>query len=152
MSQNFKALFVPKNLKVTTTCMFFRGEPAAWFERAVQPHLYRWNKFRSSLKKNFGSFGADWERRMIKELGNSTGDSSDGGFSHYEGAGPSNAPGSDVGDDSNDSDDGDGKEDPKKDPEEELVGFETQGKGIVHEGSIAWKAKNQAKKCLKCCL
>ena len=41
--------------------MFFRGDPAAWFEGAAQPHLYRWNKLRSSLERNFGSFGADWK-------------------------------------------------------------------------------------------
>ena len=50
MSQNFRALSIPKNLKVTIACMFLRGEPAVWFERVVQPHLYRWNKFRSSLE------------------------------------------------------------------------------------------------------
>ena len=59
MSQNFRALSIPKNLKVTIACMFLRGEPVVWFERAVQPHLYRWNKFRFSLERNFGSFGAD---------------------------------------------------------------------------------------------
>ena len=37
--------------------MFLREEPAAWFERAAQPRMYRWNKFRSSLERNFGSFG-----------------------------------------------------------------------------------------------
>ena len=62
MSQNLRALSVPKNLKVTITCMFLRGEPTAWFEHAVQPHLYRWNKIRSSLVRNSGSFGVDWER------------------------------------------------------------------------------------------
>ena len=76
MSQNLRAL--PKNFKVIIACMFFRGEPAAWFERAVQPRIYRWNKFRSLLERNFGSFGADWERRMVKEFGNSTDDSSEG--------------------------------------------------------------------------
>ena len=72
MSQNFRALSIPKNLKVTIACMFLRGEPAAWFEHAVQPYLYRWNKFRSLLEINFGSFSTDWERRMIKEFGNYT--------------------------------------------------------------------------------
>ena len=80
MSQNFSALFVLKNLKVMIAYMFLREEPATWFERVVQPHIYRWNKFRSSLERNFGSFGADWDRRMIKEFGNSTNDSSEGGF------------------------------------------------------------------------
>ena len=27
------------------------------------------------MEKNFGSLGADWERRMVKEFGNSTDDS-----------------------------------------------------------------------------
>ena len=49
MSQNLRALYIPKNLKVIIACVFLRGEPAAWFERAVQPLIYRWNKFRSSL-------------------------------------------------------------------------------------------------------
>ena len=62
-------------------CMFLRGEPAVWFEQAAQPRLYRWNKFRSSLERNFGSLGADWERRMVKEFGHSTDDSSEGGLS-----------------------------------------------------------------------
>ena len=60
--------------------MFLRGQPAVWFERAAQPRMYRWNKFRSSLERNFGSLGADWERRMVKEFGNSTHDSSEGGL------------------------------------------------------------------------
>ena len=80
MSQNFRALSIPKNVKVTIACIFLIGEPAVWFEHVVQPRLYRWNKFKSSLERNFGSFGADWERKMIKEFGNSTNDSSEGGF------------------------------------------------------------------------
>ena len=59
MLQNFKALSVPKSLKVKIACMFLREEPVAWFERATQPRMDRWNKFRSSLERNFGSFGAD---------------------------------------------------------------------------------------------
>ena len=59
MSQNFKALSVPKGLKVKIACMFLRGEPIAWFEHSAQPRMYRWNKFRTSLERNFGSFGAD---------------------------------------------------------------------------------------------
>ena len=59
MSQNFKALSTPKSVKVKIACMFLRGEPAVWFERAAQPRLYRWNKFRSLLERNFGSLGAD---------------------------------------------------------------------------------------------
>ena len=122
MSQNFSALSIPKNLKVHIACMFLRGEPTVWFEGAAQPYLYRWNKFRSSLERNFGSFGMDWERRMIKEFGNCTDDSSDGGFGRDESVGPSNVPGRDTGDDdSDDSDDGDDDED----PEEELDGDKT---------------------------
>ena len=37
MSQNLKVLFVPKSLKVRIACMFLRGEPVVWFERAAQP-------------------------------------------------------------------------------------------------------------------
>ena len=92
MSQKLRALSVLKNLKVMIAYMFLREEHAAWFERAVQPRIYRWNKFRFSLKRNFGSFGVDWERRMIKEFGNSTEDSSESGFGRYEGASPFNAP------------------------------------------------------------
>ena len=54
---------------------------------------------------------------MIKEFGNSTDDSSEGGLGRYEGVGFSNALGSDAGDDSNgDSDD---EENPEEDPEEQ---------------------------------
>ena len=114
MSQNFRALSIPKNLKVTIACMFLRGEPATWFEHAVRPHLYRWNKFRSSLERNFGSFGADWERRIIKEFRNCTDDSNDASLGREEGASPSNVPGRDAGDD---SDDGDDEEGPEKESE-----------------------------------
>ena len=138
MSQNLRALSISKNLKVMVACMFLRGEPTAWFECAVQPRIYRWNKFRSLLERNFGSFGADWERRMVKEFGNSSDDSSEGGFGRCDGAGPSNALGRDAGDDSSDdsdsSDDGDDEEDPKKDPEKESDEIETQEKGVVREG------------------
>ena len=109
--------------------MFLRGEPAAWFERAVQPRLYRWNKFRSSLERNFGSFGVDWERRMVKELRNSTNDCSEGGFGRYDGAGPSSAPDRDAGDDSKDDDD-----EEEEDPEEESDETKTQEKGVAREG------------------
>ena len=132
MSQNLKALFVPKNLKVMIACMFLRGELVALFEHAFQPHIYKWNKFRSSLERNFGSFGSDWERRMVKEFGNCTDDSSEGGFGRYEGAGPLNAPEKDAGVDSND--DSDDEEDPEEDPEEEKDATETQEKGVVREG------------------
>ena len=123
MSQNFRALFVPKSLKVKIAYIFLRGEPAAWVKRAIQPHMYRLNKFRSSLKRNFGSFGVEWERRMVKEFGNNIDDSSEGGLGWYEGAGPSNAPGKDVGDDS--SEYGDDEEDPEEDPEKQTDGTET---------------------------
>ena len=96
MSQNFRDLSMPKNLKVNIACIFLRGEPATWFQGAAQPHIYRWNKFRSSLERYFGSFGADWERRMIKEFGNCSDDSSDGGFGRDEGIGPFNIPGRDA--------------------------------------------------------
>ena len=116
-------------------CMFLIGEPAAWFERAVQPHIYKWNKFKSSLEKNFRSFGADWERRMIKEFKNSTEDSSEDGFGWYEGTCPSNTPDRDDGDDIDDSsDDGDDEDDPNEDLEEESDETETQEKGVVCEG------------------
>ena len=128
MSQNFKALSVPKSLKVKIACMFLRGEPVVWFERAAQPRMYRWNKFRSSLERNFESFGADWENRMVKEFGNSIDDSSEGGLGRYEGAGPSNALGSDAGD--NNSDDSDDEED----PEEQTDGTKTPELGIVRKG------------------
>ena len=128
MSQNFRAIFVPKNIKVMIACMFLKEEPATWFERAVQAHLYTGDKFRSSLERNFGSFGADWDRRMIKEFGNSTDDSSEGGFGRYESIGPSNVPGRDIGDDS--SGDGDNKED----LEEKSNGTEAQEKGFVRKG------------------
>ena len=111
--------------------MFLKGKPATWFERAVQPYLYRWNKFRSSLEINFGSFGSDWERRMIKQFRNCTDDSSYGGFGRDEGMSPSNVSCRDVGDDSDDSD---VEEDPKEDPKKESDGDKTQEKGVVHEG------------------
>ena len=132
MSQNFRALSIPENLKMTIACMFLRGKPAAWFERPVQPRLYRWNKVRSSLEKKFGSFGANWERRMIKEFGNSTDDSSQGGFRRYDGTGPSSVPDRDARDDS--SDDGNDEEDPEDDLEKESNRTETQEKGVVREG------------------
>ena len=60
---------------------------------------------------------------MVKEFGNSTNDSSEGGMGWYEGAGPSNAPTRYVGD--NNSDDGDDEEDLEEDPEEQTDGTET---------------------------
>ena len=99
MSQNFKALSIPKSLKVKIACMFLKGELAVWFKRIAQPHMYRWNKFRSSLERNFGSLRADWEREMVKEFGNSTDDSSESGLGRCESASPSNAPSRDAGGD-----------------------------------------------------
>ena len=82
--------------------------------------MYSWNKFRSSLERNFGSLGADCERRMVKEFGNSTYDSREGGLGRFEGTSPSNAPGRDSGGD------GSGNSDDEEDPEEEIDGTETQ--------------------------
>ena len=107
--KNFRALSVPKNLKVKITCMFLRGAPAMWFEVAHSPLLYTRNKFRSSIQRNFESLGADWERRIVKKFGNSTNDSSKGHFSHDEGACPFNVPVRNArNDDSNDSGDNEG--------------------------------------------
>ena len=108
-----------------------------WFEVTRSPHLYKWNTFRSSLERNFGSLGADWEWRMVMEFGNSTDDSSDGGFSSNEGACPSNVPVRNArNDDSSDSGDNDDdyEKEPKEDPEEESDGDKTQEKGVIHEG------------------
>ena len=78
--------------------------------------MYRWNKFRSFLERNFGSFGADWESRMFKEFGNNTENSSEGGLGRCEGIGPSSTPGRDTGDSSSDS----------SDPEEDIDRTETR--------------------------
>ena len=95
-----------------------------WFERVAQPCMYSWNKFRSYLERNFGSFGVDWERRIVKEFGNSTDDSSEGGLGRCESACYSNAPGRDArGDGSDSSDD---EEDPEENPKKEIDGIETQ--------------------------
>ena len=59
MSQNLKVISVPKSLKVRIACMFLRREPVVWFEHAAQPQMYRWNKFRSSLERNFRTFNVD---------------------------------------------------------------------------------------------
>ena len=94
---------------------------------------------------------------MVNEFGNCTDDSSDGGFSHEEGAGPSNVPDrearndSGYGDDDDDNDgggsggggggggdvgsddsDGDYNEDPEEYPGSD--GDKTQEKGVIHEG------------------
>ena len=86
--------------------------------------MYRWNKFRSLLRRNFGNVSAYWERRMIKEFGNSTDDSSKGGLGRCESTCPSNVSGRDGRCDSSYSDDD--EKDPKKDPERETDGTETQ--------------------------
>ena len=93
-----------------------------WFEHATQPPMYMWNKFRSSLERNFGSFGADWERQMVKEFGNSIDNSNEGAIGRCESACPSNAPGRDAGGDGSDSDDD------EEDPEEGTDETETQSK------------------------
>ena len=106
-----------------------------WFEAARSPRLYRQNKFRSFIERNFKSLGADWERRMVKEFGNSTDDSSEGRFGRDEGAGPSNVPvRNGRNDDSNDS--GDNDDDYEEDLEEESDEDKTQEKGVIHEGQI----------------
>ena len=103
--------------------MFLRAEPVVWFEHVAQPRMYRWNKFRSSLERNFGSLGANWERQMVKEFGNSIDDSSKGGLGRCESAGPSNALGRDPGDDGSDSDND--EEDPEENPKGETDEAET---------------------------
>ena len=134
MSLNLNVLSVPKSLKVRITCLFMRGEPTAWFEHVAQPRMYQWNKFRSSLERNFGSFGADSKSRMVKEFGNNTEDSSkgglghcegssEGGLGHCEGAGPSSAPSRDIGDSGSDS--SDPEDDFEEDLKEDTDGTET---------------------------
>ena len=51
---------------------------------------------------------------MIKEFGNSTNDSREGGLGRCDSAGPLNVPGRDAGCDSSDS--GDDEKDPEEDP------------------------------------
>ena len=63
-----------------------------WFEAARSPHLYRRNNFRSFIERHFRSLGADWKRRMVKEIENFTEDYSENGFVCDEGVGPSNVP------------------------------------------------------------
>ena len=123
MSQNLKILSVPKSLKVRIACLFLRGEPIVWFELVVQSRMYRWNKFRSSSERNFGSLGADWERRMVKKFRKSIDDSNEGGIGRCEDAGPSSAPDRDAGDSGSDS--SDAEEDHEEDIEEETDGTET---------------------------
>ena len=60
---------------------------------------------------------------MVKEFGNSTNNSSDGGLGRYENAGPSTAPSKDAG--ANSTDNGDDEEDPDEDPEDEADGTKT---------------------------
>ena len=116
MSLNLKVLSVPKSLRVRVACLFLKGEPAIWFELVAQPWMYQWNKFRFSLERNFGSFGADYESMMVKVFGNNTEDSSEGGLGRCEEAGPSSAPSRDTGDSGSDS----------SDPEEDTDGTETR--------------------------
>ena len=85
--------------------------------------MYRWKNFISSIERNFGSFDTNWERQMVKEFGNSTDDSSEGGLGLCENVGPSNALGRDTRDDGSKS--SDDEEDPKENPEEEADGTET---------------------------
>ena len=85
--------------------------------------MYRWNKFRSSLERNFGSLGADWERRMVKEIGTNTDDSSEGGLGRCEGTGPSSALGRDTGDSGSDS--SNPEEDLEENPKEDTNGTES---------------------------
>ena len=59
---------------------------------------------------------------MVKEFGNSTNVSSEGGLGCCEDASPSSAPGRDAGDS------GSGSSDPEKDPEEDTDGTETQSR------------------------
>ena len=122
MSLNLKVLAVPNGLKVRIACLFLRGGPTAWFECVAQPRMYRWNKFRSSLEMNFRRFSANWESRMVKEFGNSTEDSSEGGLGRCEGAGPSSALGRDTRDSSSDSCD------LEDDPEEDTNRTETRSR------------------------
>ena len=61
---------------------------------------------------------------MVKEFGNSTDDSSEGGLGRCESACPLNAPGRDAGSDGSDSHDD--EEDLQKHPKEETDGTETQ--------------------------
>ena len=72
------------------------------------------------MERNFGSFDADWESKMVKEFGYNIEDSSEGGLGLCEDAGPSSAPGRDTGDSGSDS------SDPEEDPEEDTDGTETQ--------------------------
>ena len=48
--------------------MFLRGELTAWIERIAQLRIYRWNKFRSLLERNFRSLGTDWDRQWLMNL------------------------------------------------------------------------------------
>ena len=61
---------------------------------------------------------------MVKEFGNSTEDSSEGGLSRCESTDPSNVLDREVGDDGSDSDDD--EEDLEEDPEKKTDGTETQ--------------------------
>ena len=91
-------------------------------KRVAQLHMYRWNKSKSLLERNFRSFGADWDRRMVNRFWNSTYNSSEGGLGRYESASPSNALGRDAEGDGSDSND---EEDHEEDPERKSKGTKT---------------------------
>ena len=119
--------------------MFLRGAPAMWFEATHSLRPYKQNKFRFSIERNFGSLSADWERRIVKEFGNSTDDSSESGFDRDDGACPSNILVRNArNDDSNDSGDNDDdyEEEPEEDLKEESNRDKIQEKGVIHEGYI----------------
>ena len=103
--------------------MFLRGEPIVWIGRVAQLRMYRLNKFRSLLQRNFRNLGIEWHRRMVNESGNNTDDLSEGGLGRCESTCSSNAPGKDAGGDDSDSND---EEDPKEDTEVETERTKTQ--------------------------
>ena len=105
--------------------MSLRGEPTVWIKHVAQLCMYRWNKSKSLLERNFRCFGVDWDRRMVNELGNSTDDSSEGSLGRCESAGPSHAPSINAGGDGSDNDN---EEDPEEDPERETEGTKPREK------------------------
>ena len=70
---------------------------------------------------------------MVKEFGNNTNDSSEGGLGRCENAGPLNAPGRNAGDSGNDS--SDDEEDPEEDPRKRLMGLKPR------VGCSPWRAR-----------
>ena len=99
-----------------------------WIKRVAQLYMYRWNKSKSLLERNFWSFGVDWDRWMVNKFWNSfwnsTNDFSEGGLGWCKSTGPSNTLGRDAGGDGSDSDED--EEDPEEDLEEETDETETQ--------------------------